>query len=118
VERVSVDNQILAFEKQFTKAAERFEVCRILIINVTYFVCSYHLWQVLSGITLARGQDLIIRGQDDLMRVQGNLVHMVQKVRPFIIGVMWLYHLSSRTDSAYVDNPRRHLRKPEKIPLR
>ena len=85
-----MDNRILAFEKRFTKAAERFEVCRISIINVPQFVCSCYLWQVLSGITLARGQDVLIRGQDDLMRGQddlmrgqGNLVHMVQKVWPF-----------------------------------
>jgi hypothetical protein len=43
VERASVDNQILAFEKQFAKAAGRFEVCRILIINVPRFVRSHYL---------------------------------------------------------------------------
>jgi hypothetical protein len=92
-----VDNQILTFEKQFAKAAGRFEVCCILIINVPRFVYSHYLWKVLSGITLARGQDVIIRGQDDvvrsqdnllrgqddIIRSQGNLIHMVQKVRPF-----------------------------------
>ena len=92
-----MDNQILAFEKQFAKAAERFEVCRIFVVIVSHSICSRYLWQILSGITLARGQDTLIRGQDDVMRGQndlmrgqddlirgqGNLVHMVQKVRPF-----------------------------------
>ena len=55
------------------------------------------LWQILSGITLARsqdilicGQDHLIRGQDDLIRSHDNivrgqdrLVQMVQKVRLF-----------------------------------
>ena len=84
-----MDNRILAFEKRFTKAAERFEVCRISIIDVPQFACSRNLWQVLSGITLARGQDILIRGQDNLIRGQDNivrgqdkLVQMVQKVRP------------------------------------
>ena len=76
MERASVEDQVLAFEKQFTTAAERFEVCCISIIDVPQFACSRNLWQVLSGITLARGQDVLIRGQ-------GKLIHMVQKVRPF-----------------------------------
>ena len=80
-----MNDQILVFEKQFTKAAERFEVCCIFIINVPHFICRCYLWQVLSGIALARGQDILICGQD-------KLVQMVQKAWPFNHMTMQLCH--------------------------
>ena len=50
--------------------------------------CILILGQVLSGITLAQGQDALLRGQDGLLRgqdvllrSQDNLAQMVQKVQ-------------------------------------
>ena len=90
------------------------------------------LWQVLSGITLARGQDILIRGQDNLIRGQDDLirshdnivrgqdklVQMVQKVWLFNHLTMQIGHLNSCGNSASADTPRRHLRIPEETSLR
>ena len=92
--RTSVKDEILEFQNKFSDATQHFEVCHVS--NEHRFATHMlMLRQVLSGITLARGQDALLRGQggllrgqdgllrgqDIILRGQDNLAQMVQKVQ-------------------------------------